>query len=132
MSLDRRTILAVTAVLVTLMGALPACAGEEVPWNAKAFQAAQDAGRPVIVHVVASWCPTCKAQKPIVSELMQRPAFKDLTIFDVDFDAQKDIVRSFDARMQSTFVVFKGKTETARSVGETRREAIEALMAKAL
>ena len=111
MSLDRRTILAVTAVLATLIGALPACAGEEVPWNAKAFQAAQDAGRPVIVHVVASWCPTCKAQKPIVSELMQRPAFKDLTIFDVDFDARKDIVRSFDVRMQSTFVVFKGKTE---------------------
>ena len=119
-------------VAMSLLAACAAALAAEVPYTKAAFDKALADGKPVVVDFAASWCPTCKAQKPIVSELMQRPAFKDLTIFDVDFDAQKDIVRSFDVRMQSTFVVFKGKTETARSVGETRREAIEALMAKAL
>jgi hypothetical protein len=54
MPLNCRTILAITGVLATIIGTLPAWAAEEVPWNAKAFQAAQDAGRPVIVHVIAS------------------------------------------------------------------------------
>ena len=119
-------------VAASLAFAAAAVLAAELPFNRAAFDKALADGKPVVVDFAASWCPTCKAQKPIVSELMQRPAFKDLTIFDVDFDARKDIVRSFDVRMQSTFVVFKGKTETARSVGETRREAIEALMAKAL
>ena len=60
------------------------------------------------------------------------PRFKDLSIFDVDFDSQKDVLRQFDARMQSTLIVFKGETETGRSVGETQPEWIEGLLEKAL
>ena len=53
-------------------------------------------------------------------------------IFDVDYDTQKDALRPLKVRMESTLVVFKGKTEVARAVGITRREAIEKLMRKAL
>jgi len=50
----------------------------------------------------------------------------------VDFDTQKDAVRFFGARMQSTLIAFKGTTETGRSVGETERSSIAALLNKAL
>ena len=39
----------------------------------------------------------------------------ELTVFDIDFDTQKDAVRAFGARMQSTLIVFKGGVEVGRA-----------------
>jgi len=114
------------------LGAAPARAGEVVPFEAEAFAAAQAAGRPILVEVSAPWCPICKTQKPILARLAADPRFKDLVIFDVDFDSRKDVLRRFDARMQSTLIAFKGATETGRSVGETQPEWIEGLVEKTL
>jgi hypothetical protein len=52
--------------------------------------------------------------------------------FVVDFDNQKDAVKSFGARMQSTLIAFKGEHETGRSVGDTDRASIAALLNKTL
>jgi thioredoxin 1 len=96
------------------------------------FAAAQKAGSPIFVAVHASWCPTCKAQRPILSELMADPKFKNLVYFVVDFDSQKEVVAYFNVRMQSTLIAFKGATETGRSVGDTERASIAALLNKTL
>jgi hypothetical protein len=50
----------------------------------------------------------------------------------VDFDRQKDVVKFFQARMQSTLIAFKGATEAGRSVGDTNRASIAALLDKTL
>jgi hypothetical protein len=47
---------------------------------------------------------------------MAERKFKNLVYFVVDFDNQKDAVKFFGARMQSTLIAFKGATETGRSV----------------
>ena len=127
----RRSLLALFA-LAPLAAAAPARAGEFLPYSPQAFAAAQKAGRPILVEVSAPWCPICKTQKPILAKLAADPRFKDLQIFDVDFDSQKDVLRRFDARMQSTLIAFKGETETGRSVGETQPEWIEGLVEKTL
>jgi len=61
-----------------------------------------------------------------------RSTFKNLVYFVVDFDSQKDAVKSFGARMQSTLIAFKGEHETGRSVGDTDRASIAALLNKTL
>ena len=126
----RRALLGLAALLPLAL-ALPARA-EPIPFDADAFAAAQKAGRPILVEVSAPWCPICKTQKPILAKLAQDPRFKDLVIFDIDFDSRKDVLRRFDARMQSTLIAFKGATETGRSVGETQPEWIEGLVEKTL
>lgn len=115
--------------LAGLAGA--ARAATAAAWDADAFAAAQAANRPILVDIWASWCPICAKQQPILDKLAADPAFSALTIFRVDFDAQKDVVRRFGARMQSTMVVFHGTTETGRAVGETNPDAIRALLATA-
>ncbi len=110
----------------------PAFAAETKAYDPEAFAAAQKGGKPIFVAIHASWCPTCKAQKPILSELMAEPKFKDLVYFVVDFDSQKDAVKYFGARMQSTLIAFKGATETGRSVGDTDRSSIAALLNESL
>ncbi|GJD34886.1 thioredoxin family protein [Methylobacterium aerolatum] len=131
----RRCLLAL--VLASAAGSLAvsigeARAGEVVPYSQAAFEAAQKDGLPILVEVSAPWCPICKTQKPILAKLATDPRFKDLKIFDVDFDTRKDVLRQFNARMQSTLIAFKGETEVGRSVGETQPEWIEGLVEKTL
>lgn len=109
-----------------------AWAATATPFSSEAFQKAQAAGKPILVEIHAPWCPTCKAQAPIIAELTAQPKFKEMTVFRVDFDSQKADVKRFGAKMQSTLIVFKGANEVGRSVGETRREPIAALLDKSL
>ena len=102
------------------------------PFSAEAFAAAQAEGRPILVAVAAPWCPICRTQKPILLKLADDPRFKRLAVFEIDFDTQKDLLRRFDARQQSTLIAFKGATEVGRSVGETQPEWIESLLEKTL
>ena len=121
-----------TAAAAGAVFATAAFATETKPFTADAFAAAQKAGKPILVAIHASWCPVCAKQKPILSELLSEPKFKDLTYFVVDFDSQKDAVNAFGARMQSTLIAFKGQGETGRSVGDTDRSSIAALLNKTL
>ena len=120
----------VTAALV--MRFAPAWANGAVPFSAEAFKAAQEQGGPILVEIHADWCPTCKAQNPILDKLTAEPKFKDLKIFRVDFDAMKPVVKQFGAQMQSTLIVFKGAREQGRSVGDTKEASIAALLDKSL
>jgi thioredoxin 1 len=109
-----------------------AVAAEKHDFTPQAFAAAQTAGQPILVEIHAPWCPTCKAQQPILDRLEAEPQFKDLQAFRIDFDSQKDAMKHVKATSQSTLIVYKGEKEMGRSVGETDAAAIEALLKKAL
>jgi thioredoxin 1 len=129
--LSRRSVL-LAAVAANAAFAVPASAAGPQPFDNAAFAEAQKAGRPIFVAIHASWCPICKAQQPILAELTADSRFKNLVYFTIDFDSQKDLVRRFGARMQSTLISFKGASEQGRSVGDTKHDSIAALLNKVL
>ncbi len=124
----RHLFIAACALFASLSSAVAA----EKPFSQAAFAAAQSAGKAIVVHVYAPWCPTCRAQEPILHKLESAPNFSGVEAFRVDFDAQKDAVRALKARSQSTIIVFKGAQEVGRAVGETSETAITDLLDKAL
>lgn len=130
--LNRRHVIAAAAGSVFLSSARGVAAREKTVFSQTAFDAAMKAGKPVLVDVSAPWCPTCKAQAPILSELTKQDRFKNLVVFSVDFDSQKDALRAVKAQQQSTLIIFKGGAEVGRSVGDTNRGSIEALLARAI
>lgn len=118
------------AVIAVLFSA--ASWGGELPYDKSAFDKALAEGKPVIVDFFADWCPTCKTQKPLVRDLLNDPKMKDVTLFVADYDKEKDLKRALRVSSQSTFVVFKGGKEVARSTGQTKKEDLAATFAKIL
>ncbi|WP_428420819.1 thioredoxin family protein [Methylibium sp.] len=127
MSLFRQLVAAFAAVVMSL-----AASADTLPFEPAAFDRAVAAGGPVVVQFHADWCPTCKAQAPVVAELLNEPKMKAVKLFVANFDTERELKRSLKVNQQSTFVVFKGGKEVTRSTGQTQRAAIEAVFAKAL
>lgn len=131
----RRLVAAAGAAMLALASPLswssPTLAAEtSEPFTQAAFDAAQKAGKPILVDTYATWCQICARQAPILEKLHAEPKFKDLVIFKVNFDTQKDIMRKFHATVQSTLIAYRGSKEVGRSVGETQPEWIEDLLDK--
>lgn len=117
--------------------ALLACAAfaaqalEIAPYSAEAFAKAQQAGAPVALHFHADWCPTCRAQQKAFEAFKAEPGL-DLTLLVANYDTEQRLKQQHGVRMQSTLIVFKGTTETARVAGETAPEKLRATLQSAL
>jgi thioredoxin 1 len=123
----RSAVFATILGFVTLIG-LSLSAHAAQSYNTAAFQDAQKAGKTVLLHVTAPWCPTCKAQHPIIANVEK--ARPNLVVYNIDFDTSKEVLRQFRVQSQSTLIVFKGTREVGRSIGDTTPSGIEALVAK--
>ena len=82
----------------------------------------------LVVNVHADWCPTCRAQAPILDELRQDKRLKNVRFVRVDWDKDKDFVRRYRIPRQSTIVVFKNGKESARSIAETDRKRLRSFV----
>lgn len=121
----------IMGLVFLVAGSLAHAAGPQ-PFDAKAFQAAQERGKPILVEISANWCPNCRAQRPIVETIFRDPKYSSMARFRVDFDAHECDARQFKVRLLSTLVLFKGKAEIARSEGELNEAAIRSMLNKAL
>jgi thioredoxin 1 len=124
----------ITSLLFTLTlfaSSLSAQAGE-TPFVQSQYDQLIAQGKPVIVDFYADWCPTCKAQKPIVEDVMHNPKLNSVTLFLANYDQEIALKKSLHVTQQSTFVVFKGGKEVTRSTGQTNKADISALFDQAL
>lgn len=105
---------------------------DQKPYDKAQFDHDLAAGKPTIIYLHATWCPTCRVQKPIVDKLSDDPQLKQVTIFVADFDKETALKKALKVNQQSTFVVFRQGREVARSTGQTQESAIRETFDKAL
>jgi thioredoxin 1 len=123
--ISRRNFLMFAAAGAALVGMdVSAFAGD---YSDAAFETAKASGKPVVIEFHADWCPTCRAQAPVVRSL----ATGKFTILTVNYDGQKNVVKKFGVRRQSTLIVFKNGEEVGRAVGITSKSSVANLLAKA-
>ena len=85
------------------------------------FVIAQGKGKTIVVDVYADWCPTCRAQAPILEQLRKERQDGNTLFVKVNFDKEKAFLRDHRIPRQSTVLVFKGKKEVVRSIAQTNR-----------
>lgn len=129
MTIVRRAFILIAAVW-TVSGV--AVAAEFRNFDQAAFEQAQAEGRPILVEVFAPWCPTCRAQSPIVRATAADPAFAELIVFRIDYDNQRAQWRALNVRRQSTLIAYNGTRETGRLVAATDPDRIDGLMRSAI
>ena len=129
MTIIRRALILI-AVAWTVTGA--AAAAEYRAFDQAAFAQAQSEGRPILIEVFAPWCPTCRAQSPIVRTIAADAAFANLIVFRIDYDNQREEWRALNVRRQSTLIAYNGARETGRLVAATSPDRIESLMRSAI
>ena len=105
-------------------------------WQAfdqKAFYLAVASGKGVVLDFHADWCPTCKAQAPILAELINSDTTMKMGVvaFKANFDTETTLKQKLGVQKQSTIVIFKAGKEVTRSTGVTDRAALAELIAKA-
>ncbi len=98
------------------------------PYQQSSFNTLLQQGKPVLLHVHAAWCPVCRAQDKVLSELMTHPEFKGLAVLEVDFDQQKPIVKALKVNYQSTLILYGSGKEVNRLAGETDSANIAAFL----
>jgi thioredoxin 1 len=118
--LNKRSLSISAIVLVLFAGILFLLLPQPLaePFTQTRLDALNRSGQPVLVAIHADWCSTCKTQERVLQELLPQPEFKRITLLRMDFDQQKEAVRSFGVEYQSTLIVFKDGREVGRSTAE--------------
>jgi thiol-disulfide isomerase/thioredoxin len=124
----RRTFAAATLLLLCALALVSVEALARQPFDAKAFEAAQAADKTILVHVHASWCPTCRRQEPVVERLEKERA--GLVVYVVDYDSDKATLKRFGVTSQATLILFKGAKEVGRLVYDADAARIAELVSK--
>lgn len=123
----RAFFLAIAALFVAVP-TVAAAQAQFVEYSESAFAAAQREGRTIVVDVHAPWCPTCRAQEPILRELRTDARLENVIFMRVDFDSERAFLRAHRVPRQSTILVFKGNEETGRSISETNRNRLRSFV----
>ena len=119
----------VLAAAITIASATSAFAAEFRAFDPAAFAAAQAQGRPVLIDVKAWWCPVCASQNRTIKRIAAAPQYNSLIVFNVNYDKQKDVLRSLSVTRQATLIAYRGNRQTGRLDFVTDRARIEALLA---
>ncbi len=107
-----------------------ALAGEQ-PFSEAAFNRLLATGQPVVVDFHADWCPTCRAQAPVIKDLASSPEYSNVTVLIANYDTELALRKSLNVVQQSTLVAFHHRKEVARSTGVTSRAGLAALLHQA-
>ena len=113
----RRFLLAVFALLA-MFGAAAAFSSF-APYDKAKFDQAVQSGAPVIAHVHATWCSTCRRQEELMNDMLKDARFAKVQAMRVDYDTDKDFQKAHNVNSRATILVFKGGKEVARVVFDT-------------
>jgi thioredoxin 1 len=125
--ISRRTLC--LAGFAQILAPLPAFARSS--FSVAAFKAAAASGQPVLIEFHADWCPTCRAQEKVVDALVGQTDFNNVLVLRVLYDTERDLLKRFGVRRQSTLILFRNGEEVARAVGITSSNGIAELLKKA-
>ena len=94
------------------------------------FEKAKASGKTIVINSYEVWCGTCSKQTKILGEAEKK--FKDIIFLSFEQSKHKDIAKKLGIKFWTTIVVYKGKDEVARIVGQTDEKIIYSTIQKGI
>ena len=94
------------------------------------FENAKASGKTIVVNSYEVWCGTCSQQTKILDQAEKE--FKDIVFLSYEQSKNKNIAQKLGIKFWTTIVVYQGKNEVARIVGQTDKETIYSAIQKGI
>ena len=94
------------------------------------FEKAKASGKTVVINSYEAWCGTCSKQTKILNQAEKE--FKDIVFLSYEQSKNKDIAQKLGIKFWTTIVVYQGKDEVARIIGQTDKETIYSAIQKGI
>ncbi len=110
-------------ILLFLLAQFPAKAADKYTnFSIESLENAKAAGKTLVINSYEPWCWSCRKQDKVLLDAKEE--FKDVVFLTYQQGKNKDIAKALEINFRSTIVVFKGKKEIARLVGQTDKNQI--------
>ena len=118
-------------VILILLIEFPANAADKYTnFSLSSLEKAKAADKTVVVNSYEPWCWSCRKQDKVL--IGAKDEFKDVVFLTYQQGKHKDIAQALNISVRTTIVVFKGKKEVARKIGQTEKTEIYSAIKKGI
>ena len=118
-------------VILVLLIQFPANAADKYTnFSLSSLEKAKNSGKTVVVNSYEPWCWSCRKQDKVL--ISAKDEFKGVVFLTYQQGKHKDIAEALNISMRTTIVVFKGKKEVARIIGQTGKTEIYSAIKKGI
>ena len=118
-------------VILVLLIQFPANAADKYTnFSLSSLEKAKNSGKTVVVNSYEPWCWSCRKQDKVL--IGAKDEFKGVVFLTYQQGKHKEIAEALNISVRTTIVVFKGKKEVARIVGQTGKTEIYSAIKKGI
>jgi|TARA_B100001540_G_scaffold134711_1_gene119698 thioredoxin 1 len=118
-------------VILVLLIQFPANAADKYTnFSLSSLEKAKNTGKTVVVNSYEPWCWSCRKQDKVL--IGAKDEFKGVVFLTYQQGKHKDIAEALNISVRTTIVVFKGKKEVARIIGQTGKTEIYSAIKKGI
>ena len=118
-------------VILVLLIQFPANAADKYTnFSLSSLEKAKNTGKTVVVNSYEPWCWSCRKQDKVL--IGAKDEFKGVVFLTYQQGKHKDIAEALNISVRTTIVVFKGKREVARIIGQTGKTEIYSAIKKGI
>jgi|TARA_B100000427_G_scaffold138984_1_gene115559 thioredoxin 1 len=118
-------------VILVLLIQFPANAADKYTnFSLSSLEKAKNTGKTVVVNSYEPWCWSCRKQDKVL--ISAKDEFKGVVFLTYQQGKHKDIAEALNISVRTTIVVFKGKKEVARIIGQTGKTEIYSAIKKGI
>ena len=118
-------------VILVLLIQFPANAADKYTnFSLSSLEKAKNTGKTVVINSYEPWCWSCRKQDKVL--ISAKDEFKGVVFLTYQQGKHKDIAEALNISVRTTIVVFKGKKEVARIIGQTGKTEIYSAIKKGI
>ena len=118
-------------VILILLIQFPVNAADKYTnFSLSSLEKAKASGKTVVVNSYEPWCWSCRKQDKVL--IGAKDEFKDVVFLTYQQGKHKNIAQALNISVRTTIVVFKGKKEVARIIGQTGKTEIYSAIKKGI